>query len=148
MMLCTATNGVVVATEKKVNSPLVDETTLHKISEIDKHIGILFILTVKRNGPLSDLFAGMVYSGMGPDSRVLVGKARKIAQRYMLTYGEPIPTNQLVRELASVMQEFTQSGGVRPFGVSLLIIGSDDKGPMLYQVNTLSSRPCTAFILN
>jgi 20S proteasome subunit alpha 2 len=71
---------------------------------------------------------------MGPDARVLVGKARKIAQRYMLTYGEPIPTNQLVRELASVMQEFTQSGGVRPFGVSLLIIGTDDKGPMLYQV--------------
>ncbi len=38
----TATNGVVVATEKKVNSPLVDETTLHKIAEIDKHIGIYF----------------------------------------------------------------------------------------------------------
>ena len=35
-----ATNGVVVATEKKVNSPLVDETTLHKIAEIDKHLGI------------------------------------------------------------------------------------------------------------
>ena len=86
-----------------------------KIAGIDKHIG-------------------MVYSGMGPDSRVLVGKARKIAQKYMLTYGEPIPTQQLVRELASVMQEFTQSGGVRPFGVSLLVIGSDDKGPMLYQV--------------
>ena len=33
-----------------------------------------------------------------------------------------------------MMQEFTQSGGVRPFGVSLLVIGSDDKGPMLYQV--------------
>jgi 20S proteasome subunit alpha 2 len=94
-----------------------------KIAEIDKHIG-------------------MVYSGMGPDSRVLVGKARKIAQKYMLTYGEPIPTQQLVRELASVMQEFTQSGGVRPFGVSLLVIGSDDKGPMLYQVRawTLSQR--------
>jgi hypothetical protein len=76
----------------------------------------------------------MVYSGMGPDSRVLVTKARKIAQRYMLTYGEPIPTNQLVREIASVMQEFTQSGGVRPFGVSLIVIGSDDKGPTMYQV--------------
>lgn len=94
-----------------------DIAQLRKISEIDKHIG-------------------MVYSGMGPDSRVLVSKARKIAQRYMLTYGEPIPTNQLVREIASVMQEFTQSGGVRPFGVSLIVIGSDDKGPTMYQVST------------
>ena len=41
---------------------------------------------------------------MGPDSRVLITKARKIAQKYMLTYGEPIPANQLVREIASVMQ--------------------------------------------
>merc|ERR1711939_377938 len=105
-----ATNGVVVATEKKVSSPLVDETMVKKIAEIDKHLG-------------------MVYSGMGPDSRVLITKARKIAQKYMLTYGEPIPANQLVREVASVMQEFTQSGGVRPFGVSLLILVQTTRGP-------------------
>jgi hypothetical protein len=104
---------------------LFNLTQLRKISEIDKHIG-------------------MVYSGMGPDSRVLVTKARKIAQRYMLTYGEPIPTNQLVREIASVMQEFTQSGGVRPFGVSLIVIGSDDKGPTMYQVCLVRSFMHTA----
>jgi hypothetical protein len=46
----------------------------------------------------------LVLAGMGPDSRVLITKARKIAQKYMLTYGEPIPANQLVREIASVMQ--------------------------------------------
>lgn len=33
------------------------------------------------------------------------------------------------------MQEFTQSGGVRPFGVSLLVAGVDDDGPQLYQVD-------------
>ncbi len=42
---------------------------------------------------------------------------------------------QLVREIAAVMQEFTQSGGVRPFGVSLLVSGVDDDGPQLYQVD-------------
>jgi len=46
----------------------------------------------------------LCWTGMGPDSRVLITKARKIAQKYMLTYGEPIPANQLVREVASVMQ--------------------------------------------
>jgi hypothetical protein len=35
---------------------------------------------------------------------------------------------QLVRDIAAVMQEFTQSGGVRPFGVSLLIAGCVPRG--------------------
>eukprot|EP01067_Filipodium_phascolosomae_P001124 Filipodium_phascolosomae@DN1788_c0_g1_i4.p1 len=34
-----------------------------------------------------------------------------------------------------IMQEFTQSGGVRPFGVSLLVAGYDEDGPQLYQVD-------------
>jgi len=35
---------------------------------------------------------------------------------------------QAVRETATVMQEFTQRGGVRPFGVSLLMAGYDSNG--------------------
>lgn len=45
------------------------------------------------------------------------------------------PVAQLVRDTASVMQEFTQSGGVRPFGVSVLVAGYDDDGPQLFQVD-------------
>jgi 20S proteasome subunit alpha 2 len=60
---------------------------------------------------------------------------RKKAQEYFKIYKELIPVSQIVRELASIMQEFTQSGGVRPFGVSLLVAGYDDKGPQLYQVD-------------
>eukprot|EP01027_Heterolobosea_sp_BB2_P005456 GEZU01008343.1.p1 GENE.GEZU01008343.1~~GEZU01008343.1.p1 ORF type:complete len:124 (-),score=42.08 GEZU01008343.1:121-492(-) len=41
--------------------------------------------------------------------------------------------------MASVMQEYTQSGGVRPFGVSLLIAGFDEQGPHLYQVDPSGS---------
>ena len=41
----------------------------------------------------------------------------------------------LVRDTATVCQEYTQSGGVRPFGVSLLVAGFDDEGPHLYQVD-------------
>ena len=47
---------------------------------------------------------------MGPDYRLLVRQARKIAQQYQRQYLERIPTSQLVQKLAAVMQEYTQSG--------------------------------------
>uniref|UniRef100_A0A8C3EEV9 Proteasome subunit alpha type-2 n=1 Tax=Corvus moneduloides TaxID=1196302 RepID=A0A8C3EEV9_CORMO len=110
----SAANGVVLATEKKQKSILYDERSVHKVEPITKHIGL-------------------VYSGMGPDYRVLVHRARKLAQQYYLVYHEPIPTAQLVQRIASVMQEYTQSGGVRPFGVSLLICGWNEGRPYLFQ---------------
>ncbi|CAF2207353.1 unnamed protein product [Brassica napus] len=115
-----ASNGVVIATEKKLPSILVDEASVQKIQNLTPNIGV-------------------VYSGMGPDFRVLVRKSRKQAEQYNRLYKEPIPVTQLVRETATVMQEFTQSGGVRPFGVSLLVAGYDDKGPQLYQVDPSGS---------
>lgn len=69
----------------------------------------------------------MVYSGMGPDYRILVDKARKVSHtNYKRIYNEYPPTRILVQDVARVMQEATQSGGVRPYGVSLLIAGWDD----------------------
>ena len=103
-----------IATENKHKSILYDEHSVHKVEMVTKHIG-------------------MIYSGMGPDYRLLVKQARKMAQKYFLTYREPIPTVQLVQRVAAVMQEYTQSGGVRPFGVSLLICGWDSGRPYLFQ---------------
>lgn len=57
----------------------------------------------------------MVYSGMGPDFRVLVDKARQTAQAYWKMWGEYPPTKVLVQEVAQVMQKATQSGCVSPF---------------------------------
>lgn len=85
-----ASNGVVLATEKKLPSILVDENTVQKISLVTPQIG-------------------MTYSGMGPDSRVLVRKARKSGQVYYRQYNEQISVAQLVRETATVMQEFTRT---------------------------------------
>jgi len=85
----SATDGVVIATEKKLPSILVDEATVQKIAMLTPNIGV-------------------VYSGMGPDYRVLVRKARKTAQAYHRLYNEHIPVAQLVRETAAVMQEFTR----------------------------------------
>jgi 20S proteasome subunit alpha 2 len=55
---------------------------------------------------------GIVYSGMGPDFRVLVNKARKSAQAYWKIYGEYPPTLVLTQEVATLMQQATQSGCV------------------------------------
>ena len=82
---------------------------------------------------------GVTYAGLGADFRVLTRKGRKSAQKYFLQYRDPQPVSQLVREVASTVQEFTQSGGVRPFGVSLFIAGYDDQGPQLYQVDPSGS---------
>lgn len=87
---------------------MIDAESLSKISLITPNIG-------------------MVYSGMGPDYRVLVDKARKVSHtNYKRIYNEYPPTRILVQDVARVMQEATQSGGVRPYGVSLLIAGWDD----------------------
>ncbi|KAF5023895.1 hypothetical protein F66182_4054 [Fusarium sp. NRRL 66182] len=103
-----ATNGIVLATEKKSSSPLADQSSLEKISDITPNIG-------------------MVYSGMGPDYRVLVDRARKVSHTgYKRIYNEYPPTRILVQDVARVMQEATQSAGVRPYGVSLLIAGWDE----------------------
>ena len=115
-----AKDGVVLATETKLPSAIVDASTVKKIATLTDSIGV-------------------TYSGMGPDFRVLTRMARKETQTYYRTYHETIPASQLVRETATTMQEFTQQGGVRPFGVSLLMAGFDDAGPSLFQVDPSGS---------
>jgi 20S proteasome subunit alpha 2 len=45
-----------------------------------------------------------------------------------------MPTREIVKFAAAVMQQYTQRGGVRPFGVSLLIIGWEET-PTLWQID-------------
>lgn len=111
-----AKNGVVLATEKKVPTALMDEKSVMKVEHFSDSVGVVF-------------------AGMVPDFRVVLDKGRKQAAQYHRLYKAPMPAAQLVREVAAVMQEFTQSGGVRPFGVSLMVAGYDDQGPQLYQVD-------------
>jgi len=116
-----AKNGVVIACDKKVSSVLVDLDEYQKIQSITPS-------------------TGFVYAGMGPDFRVVVSNARKSAQQYYLTYREVQPVSMVVRESAEVMQQYTQSGGVRPFGISCLVAGYDDvDGPQLFQVDPSGS---------
>ena len=82
------------------------------------------------------MMTGLVDSSLNSKNETTVRKARKSSQAYLREYRETKPVGQLVKSTASVMQEYTQSGGVRPFGVSLLVAGIDSDGvPRLFQVD-------------
>lgn len=116
-----ATNGVVLVSEAKATSALAVGESMERICP---------------NAPS----VGMAYAGLSPDMRVLLKAARNEAEAYWLTFDEYPPTKVLVHKLASYVQEYTQSGGVRPFGVSLLVAGLDDEdGAGLFQVDPAGS---------
>ncbi|EKE38458.1 proteasome subunit alpha type 2-A, putative [Entamoeba nuttalli P19] len=114
-----AKDGIVLAVEKSL-PPMYISESIQKINHLCDSVG-------------------MVSSGMGPDARVLVKKGRKEGQKYWLEYQEDINCSMMTRKLAYLMQEYTQKGGVRPFGVSVLVAGFDGKTPRLYQVDPSGS---------
>ncbi len=113
-------DGVVLAGEKRSPNPLVDLTTLKKILLIDDHVGTAI-------------------AGLHADARKLIDQARVRAQINRLSYDEPITIQSLVVDICDTKQMHTQYGGVRPFGVSLLVAGIDDMGPQLYTTDPSGS---------
>lgn len=81
-----------------------------------------------------DDHAGVAVSGLVADGRVLVNDAREEAQRNQMVYDEPIQTGALAKFLADRKQMYTQYGGVRPFGLAMLVGGVRDN-PELYQTD-------------
>ncbi|RKF74512.1 Proteasome subunit alpha type-4 [Golovinomyces cichoracearum] len=84
---------------------------------------------------LLDNHVCLAFAGLNADARILVNKARLEAQSHRLTVEDPVTIEYITKYVAGVQQRYTQSGGVRPFGVSTLIVGFDhnDKTPRLYQ---------------
>ncbi len=108
----TNTASVIVA-EKRLLTPLMDIEGIEKILIVDEHVG-------------------MSFAGFGFDGRVLIDYARLAAIRHRMLYGEPIDIEYLTKLVGDVEQLYTQHGGVRPFGVALIVAGLDDKGPRLF----------------
>lgn len=102
-----ASDGIVLAAEKRNTNKLLDE-----LSYSEK---------IYR---LHDDMACSV-AGITSDANVLTNQLRLFSQRHLLHYGEPIPCEQLVASLCDIKQAYTQFGGKRPFGVSILYIGWD-----------------------
>jgi 20S proteasome subunit alpha 4 len=108
---------VVLGCEKRTTLKLQDpRITPSKICKIDNHILLAF-------------------AGLNADARILVDKARVEAQSHRLTLEDAVSIEYLTKYVAGVQQKYTQSGGVRPFGIATIIAGfdSNDTVPKLYQ---------------
>jgi proteasome alpha subunit len=108
--------GVVLAVDKRIRSPLMERTSVEKIHKADDHIGI-------------------ASAGHVADARQLIDFARRQSQINQLRYGEPIGVETLTKAVTDHIQQYTQVGGARPFGVALIIGGVEDGQPRLYETD-------------
>ncbi|WP_336135691.1 archaeal proteasome endopeptidase complex subunit alpha [Natronomonas amylolytica] len=108
--------GVVLAVDKRIRSPLMERTSVEKIHKADDHIGI-------------------ASAGHVADARQLIDFARRQAQINELRYGEPIGVETLTKAVTDHIQQYTQVGGARPFGVALIIGGIENGEPRLYETD-------------
>jgi len=110
-MICA--DGVFILADKRVNDILIAKHSAGKIYEIDAH---------------------MVASSAGivSDARVLIERAQVLAQQHRVTYDSPIEPELIIKDISNVQQQFSQYGGARPFGVSMMIAGINNKKPELY----------------
>lgn len=84
---------------------------------------------------LLDTHTALAFAGLNADARILVDKARLEAQSHRLSVEDPVTIDYITKYVAGVQQRYTQAGGVRPFGISTLVVGFDpgSKVPRLFQ---------------
>ena len=109
-------DGVLLVADKRIVDSLVVPEAVEKIWQIDDHMAA-------------------TASGILSDARVLIERAQLRAQQHHVTYDTPIDTLSVVKDICNLKQICTQSGGLRPFGVSILLAGIDADGPKLFETD-------------
>ena len=102
-------DGVVLVTDKRLIDTLIVPEATEKIFQVDDHIAT-------------------TAAGILSDARVLIERAQLKAQQHRVTYDSPIDVLTIVKDICDLKQITTQSAGLRPFGVSLLVGGVDEDG--------------------
>lgn len=112
----TCADGIVLIADKRIVDRLVIPESVEKIFQIDDHLAA-------------------TASGILSDARVLIERAQLRAQQHKVTYDTPVDTVTVVKDICALKQVCTQSGGLRPFGVSIIIAGIDADGPKLFETD-------------
>ncbi len=113
-MVCK--DGVLLVTDKRIVDKLVVVEAIEKIWQVDDHIAA-------------------TASGIISDARVLIERAQLKAQQHKVAYDSDIDILTIVKDMCAIKQVCTQSGGLRPFGVSVLVAGVDISGPVLFETD-------------
>ncbi len=100
-------DGVLLVADKRIVNRLIVTKSIEKVFQVDNHIAA-------------------TATGIISDGRILVEKAQLMAQQHKVTFDTPIDVKSLVKEICNVKQAYTQYGGARPFGVSILFGGVDE----------------------
>lgn len=118
---CSSSDGCVLMSYKNV-IPLVDKENYHKVFTVCPTIGV-------------------TYSGLQPDFRAQLEVAQKICQDYYDVYEKYPYLDVFMNEFSLSVQEFSQKGGLRPFGTFLIFCGHihEKKMPCVYQMDPSGS---------
>lgn len=123
-------DGVVLAVEKIVTSKLLKPEANKRIASVDRNFGM-----VNQHPSTDDWFRKLganqrfakIYSGLIPDGRHLVSRARDEASSWRTSYKSPIPSSSLAFRVGSYVQAYTLYSSVRPFGVTSILAGWDSE---------------------
>ncbi|XP_017061770.1 proteasome subunit alpha type-7-1B [Drosophila ficusphila] len=108
-------NAIVLGVEKRSVDDLQEERMVRKICQLDDHVV-------------------MTFAGLTADARILVSRAQMESQSHRLNFEKPATVEYITRYIAQLKQNYTQSNGRRPFGLSCLVGGFDEDGtPHLFQ---------------
>ena len=110
-MVCS--DGVFIIADKRVTDKLIVKKSANRVHEVDSHMVASF-------------------AGITADAKVLLERAQVIAQQNRVTYDSPIETESIIKEISKMKQQFTQYGGARPFGVSMMVTGINGKKQELF----------------
>ena len=109
-------DGVLFVTDKRIVDSLVVPESVEKVWQIDDHIGA-------------------TAAGILSDARILIERAQLKAQQHRVTYDTEIDVLTVVKDICDLKQICTQSGGLRPFGVSILVGGIDNHKAKLFETD-------------
>ncbi len=102
-------DGIMFLVDFNFDSKLLVTDSIEKVFKVDNHIYF-------------------ISAGLAGDARKLSEFGREYAAENKFLYDEPIEINTVAKKIATIMQYFTQYGGMRPFGVSFIVVGQDENG--------------------